>query len=315
MKSVFKVLVALPALLAAFSASAAYQIDEFTGLVAPHTLFFGINDRGDIVGQAGDGTQAYGFVVRGQTVETIFDASLGNWFSAQAISNTGVVAVAVSSADRPDALPWSYLYHDGKFSLVAEGRLYVRGMSPDGRLLAGLCDTGDTCVYDTASQTFLGAANGYHYLQDVNSSGVVAGSRVVEDPQVGWSIVGATVDLRDGQAQTFQVHQSPYGSTWLRGINDQGDVAGRAYEDDVGMYGFHQSASGVVERIVAGGVGTYVQGLNNAGVIVGYYETLDGGNQAFVATPVPEPGTVGMVSAGLILIAGLIRRRRRALPG
>lgn len=107
-----KLLVLLPALLATFSATAAYQIKDLTAVVAPQTLLFGINDLGDMVGAAGDGTTSHGFVVRGGKVEKIFDASLGVSFSAQAISNTGVVAVAVTSADRPDALPWTYLYEN-----------------------------------------------------------------------------------------------------------------------------------------------------------------------------------------------------------
>lgn len=311
MNAVSKLLVALPVLLAVCSASAAYQIQDFTAVVAPQTTLFAINDRGDMVGGAGDGTQGYGFVVRGQTVETIFDASLGNWFSAQAISNTGVVAVAVSSADRPDALPWSYLYEDGKFTLVADGRIYVRGMSPDGRFLTGYCDTG-TCIYDTAGKTFLSNAAGFSYLQDVNSSGLVAGTQVVEEPGSGrFNMVGVTLDLHSGQTQSYQVHQSLDGTTVMRGINDQGDLAGRVFEDDGLIYGFHRSASGVVERFRAGGGDTYVQGLNNAGVIVGYYETPEGGLRSFVASPVPEPGSVGMMAAGLVLIAGLIRPRRR----
>lgn len=315
MKNVFKLLVVLPALLAPFCASAAYQVKDFTGVVATQTLLFGLNDRGDMVGQAGDGDGGFGFVVRGQSVEKIFDASLGNWFSAQAISNTGVVAVAVSSADRPDALPWSYLYEDGKFTLVAEGRLYVRGMSPDGRFLAGLCDTGETCVYDTADQTFLASANGFNYLQGVNSSGVVAGSRLAEDPGTGRiSLVGATLDLRGGQVLDYQAHQSPDGGTWLRGINDRGDLAGRAFEDDGRIYGFHRSASGVIERFVAGGTDTYVQGLNNTGVIVGFYGTPEDGYRAFVASPVPEPPTLLMAAAGLLLVGTFARRGPRPGP-
>ncbi len=312
--SACKHLVVLPGLLIGLAASAAYQVKDLTAVVAPVTLLFGINDRGDMVGQAGDDTVSYGFVLRGGTVEKIFDASLGNSFSAQAISNTGVVAVAVSSADRPDSLPWTYLYENGTFTLVAEG-LYARGISPDGRYLTGLRGGGSTnlstFVYDTVDRTYLPAGDGNRYLQDVNSHGIVAGSRLVEDPvTLELDMVGTTVDLRTGASKTYRVHQSATGSTYLRGINDQGDLAGRVWDEGGPVLGFHLSAAGVVERFQAGGSDeTFVEGLNNAGVMVGHYTTADGGYRAFVATPVPEPSTVWMAAAGLLFVGCLVRQR------
>lgn len=107
-----------------------------------------------------------------------------------------------------------------------------------------------------------------------------------------------------------RIHQTAIGSTYLRGINDQGDLAGRVWDEGGPVLGFHLSASGVVERFQAGGSEeTFVEGLNNAGVIVGHYATADGGYRAFVATPVPEPSTLCMSAAGLLFLGCLVRRR------
>lgn len=108
----------------------------------------------------------------------------------------------------------------------------------------------------------------------------------------------------------YRVHQTAIGSTYLRGINDQGDLAGRVWDEGGPVLGFHLSASGVVERFqAAGSEETFVEGLNNAGVIVGHYATADGGYRAFVATPVPEPSTLCMSVAGLLFLGCLVRRQ------
>jgi PEP-CTERM motif len=54
---------------------------------------------------------------------------------------------------------------------------------------------------------------------------------------------------------------------------------------------------------------TVPRGINDFGEITGYqFESL-GGTRSFVATPVPEAGTLGLVGTGLMVIAGAVRRR------
>jgi len=56
---------------------------------------------------------------------------------------------------------------------------------------------------------------------------------------------------------------------------------------------------------------TVPRGINDFGEITGYqFESL-GGTRSFVATPVPEPESLGLVATGLMMIAGVVRRRSR----
>jgi hypothetical protein len=48
--------------------------------------------------------------------------------------------------------------------------------------------------------------------------------------------------------------------------------------------------------------------INDAGRIAGY-GSIGGQTHAFLLTPVPEPGALGL--AGVAAVAGLLRRRRR----
>jgi hypothetical protein len=57
---------------------------------------------------------------------------------------------------------------------------------------------------------------------------------------------------------------------------------------------------------------TIPSGINDFGVITGYQaDGLLRGNHSFVATPVPEGGTLGLVGTGLMMMAGVVRWRLR----
>jgi hypothetical protein len=59
-----------------------------------------------------------------------------------------------------------------------------------------------------------------------------------------------------------------------------------------------------------GVTGTTVNGINDAGQMVGFYS--DGTNvDGFLATPTPEPAPVALFTVGL-LAAGISRRQKRA---
>lgn len=305
----FTRLAAFPLLtLAASSAFAAYQVTDFKGVAADDVSLYGINDRGDMVGRAGDSSSRYAFVVLDGAVETIFDASLGSSFTAWAISNTGVVVV--TAASESDPVGSSYLWEKGKLTFLGVG-LYPRGISPDGRYVTGGRDGGGAFVYDTVTSAYL-SFDGYSFLADINSSGVVVGNRRADVPGSGHTkVVGTTLNLHTGEARDYQLHVDDPGQTALRGINDQGDVVGR-FTSGGQLVGFYMSAAGDVETFQAGpGVDTFLSGLNNAGVIVGSYLTADGNSQAFIAMPsaVPEPGVAGMLVAGLGFV-GWWRRRQ-----
>jgi PEP-CTERM motif len=61
---------------------------------------------------------------------------------------------------------------------------------------------------------------------------------------------------------------------------------------------------------VPGALDTVVYGINDAGTLVGYYDTADGGLHAFIATSVPEPSSLLMFGVAIPLIVVWARLRR-----
>jgi hypothetical protein len=105
------------------------------------------------------------------------------------------------------------------------------------------------------------------------------------------------------------------------GLNNEGEVVG-SYVDPVGItngFTFNDvtntwttvddpNASSVAAFDVTG---TAINGVNDLGQLVGFYS--DGNNvDGFLASPTPEPASLGYVAAGLLLCARIYRRRRTA---
>jgi hypothetical protein len=121
---------------------------------------------------------------------------------------------------------------------------------------------------------------------------------------------------------TFTSINDPNGTnTQLFGLNNTGLAVG-SYVDGAGVNeGFvYNILTNTYETVddpnnsataAFNVTGTFINGVNDAGELVGFYS--DGTNvDGFAATPVPEPGTLGL--CGLVAIAaGLVQRRRRAL--
>jgi uncharacterized membrane protein len=60
--------------------------------------------------------------------------------------------------------------------------------------------------------------------------------------------------------------------TVLNGINKRGDIVGTFYQG-YNAYGFIRDTTGKFTEITANAFGTHALGINNAGVVVGYYRT------------------------------------------
>jgi len=92
-------------------------------------------------------------------------------------------------------------------------------------------------------------------------------------------------------------------------VNDLGHVVGY---DGAGA-GFLRINDKFSPFTVPGGVVTFPTSINNAGQIAGFV-SLDGvTSRAFLATPVPEPASVGLMSFGIIGLAAWRYRKRRSI--
>ena len=105
--------------------------------------------------------------------------------------------------------------------------------------------------------------------------------------------------------------------TMAVGLNDLEQVVG-AYTDAMGhVHGFIYT-NGVFTTVNVPfplGPDTIVNGINNFGDIVGFFQEVPNGNTAvgFVGTPVPEPSSLSLLALGSTSLIGVcILRRRRS---
>jgi hypothetical protein len=110
----------------------------------------------------------------------------------------------------------------------------------------------------------------------------------------------------------FTTLDTPGGNTLIWGVNDSGNVAGNGsgYGCPGGQNscGFFYAGGALTAIAVPGALNTTVQGMNDFNQIVGSYETADGQEFGFEATPMsgaPEPGTLGLVLG--VGVFGLLR--------
>jgi hypothetical protein len=132
---------------------------------------------------------------------------------------------------------------------------------------------------------------------------------------------GATLGfIDDGGA--FTSYNDPSGSdTMFLGINASDQVVG-SYVDGSGLtdgllFNFGADSFQTIDDPLASATaafgvdGTTINGINNAGDLVGFYS--DGTNvNGFLAAPTPEPGMIGLLLIGGALIIGRYRHGKQA---
>jgi hypothetical protein len=161
--------------------------------------------------------------------------------------------------------------------------------------------------------------------QGINNSGLIAGFYLGNDGQnhgflanqsgasggsvTGVAVADPTIPSVPGEpGATFVFSQ-------LLGINDSGTVAGYYGDSTTSQHGFlYDSNTGrytflddPAEAFNNGVEVTQITGINNAGDLSGFYSDSNGVFHGFIATPVPEPGSI--VALGVLGSVMLARRR------
>jgi hypothetical protein len=96
---------------------------------------------------------------------------------------------------------------------------------------------------------------------------------------------------------------------WVTGINDSGQIVGSS---SIGAFVDTNNVFTILA--VPGEFNTDPLGINDLGQIVGQYQTAAAGGPplGFLASPVPEPGSMALLASGFGLLGALGRLRRRA---
>lgn len=269
-----------------------------------------INDSGTIVGIS-DGE---GFVFEGGVFSSLAHPDATNGTTVTGVTDDGTLVGSYWISD--DADLWQqrgYIYSGGTFTpfdVPGATSTSVRHVSSDGRYLSGSwSDEAESFgfAYDRQAMvltTFGGGAEFSTIAQGVNTLGQVTGSFFRDDSAGGIETVSFVFDLTTG-VRTEYLEINGLQRPRFRDINDSGVITGfvgtQAFVGTPGNW--HIFAPPADGSTMIG------YGLNEAGVLVGYYSNSGLISAGWISSPVPEPGTWVLMALGL---GGLSWRARRS---
>ncbi len=279
-----------------------YTVTPYAVPGSSSTQLWGLNDHGVLVG----GDDSGGFIDDHGTITTVnLPGSPG---SVTGISNGGL-AVGTDGIN-------SFFYQGGvmtPFAVAGADDTLIRGISPNGRYIAGVFITGDEFdgfVYDNVTSTLskiIGpAGTNVSVVQGVNDSGIAAGSLSGASGGLLFDAVnGTTRYVTDADGLT---------ALHFRAIDNAGDLGGWALDADGNIVGFLGTLDGGFTTFDLGEDGTFVYGLSNLGEAVGYYGDADGLLHGFIvnATAVPEPSSTASMALALLVLGARFARRRQS---
>jgi uncharacterized membrane protein len=297
-----------------------FQTIDYSGT----TVLYGINDSGQIIGDSP-------FHRPGSFVES------GGVFTTVAVPGHGGLARGINNAG---TIVGYYATGGNNFhGFIDQGGTYTTFDAPGavyGTFATGINDAGDIVGYYRYKQDAAGIrfySHGFLLSHGVITTFDVPGatSTLAEGINASGQIVGVSyADPRLLDASSFLLSGGAYTTIQLPGeapdiyalgINSGGQIGGYSF-DGGKAHGFVLSGSSEVDVVdpnedprlgLDGMYGTYVQGINDSGQVVGYYYDRRYQIHGFLATPVPEPSGLLLLTIGALSVAAhrLTRSQRR----
>jgi probable HAF family extracellular repeat protein len=232
---------------------------------------YGINDSGQVVGNADSSSNENAFLYSGGTMQSL--TTPADFSYATGINNSGQI---VGGASNSSGNVFAFFYSGGTMQILGALPDYTygsnaTGINDSGQIVgwayAGAGDFARAFLYSNGTMQDLGTFGHYTYgstATGINDSGQI----------VGWAYdnTGARAFLfNDGSMQDLNSMLLPntgWTLTEANAINDKGQICG--------------------------------QGINPSGQ-----------TDAFLLTPTPEPSTVALLGAGAVGLLGYAWRRRK----
>jgi hypothetical protein len=294
-----------------------FQLIDYPGTL--RTQVFGVNDRGDAVGNGKTDTNSFPFVYKSKkgTFTDVANAAGYVKFGVLGITDSGVMVGGVDSLDETTELGF-IRGADGTFTVFshpdAATFTEARAVNNQG-LVTGYRDTpaggggfdGPTVgfIYDPTTETFTDvdtAPSVFTIAQGINSKGDVVGNSRFYNGEAPCPFAGSQDELvsygwlrtADRTISYFDVNG--WKDTNARGINDAGWIVGWVYDENVDkIKGFKVKLDGSPCQSLTvadsdllefpGFVSTAPEGITNSGDIVGIVQNLNGDMHGFIATP------------------------------
>jgi uncharacterized membrane protein len=284
-----KLLPLLSLLLSGTAAALDYQITALEGLdPGGSSLAYGMNDSGQVVGQAFNSTSGLNEAVVWDNGVAL---SLGHEGLARSVNNSGTVVGETGNANLFLPSGEAFIYENGVFSILNTGMGPNSGAYDinDSGIITGYAFFGvpfttqaHGFIYDNGVTTEIDPytnAGGYSRGHGINEAGSIAG-RSSEDL---FNNSDKHMSVWDSTGQ-INFQPAPYTYSTAQQINNNGVVVGNGHDANGDMKAIIWNTDGSIQLLgTFGGTQSRAFSINDANTIVGFAEIAGNDDRAMIS--------------------------------
>ncbi len=291
----------------------------------------GINNSGVAVGTYTTPSAAFlppshGFILDQNGSLVTYDVANSVYTYGKGINDSGQVVGYYNSVADPTAFHGYIRSAAGAFSYFDVANSFstqINGLNDNGQMVGSYTDAGGSHGFlrsadGTTTRTINVPGSFSTIVSGINDSGTIVGSYLAANIFGQVAYHGFVLDS-SGNFHSLDSALPFSTQTFAEGINNLGQVVGNTIEFGVFSVGFVLNPDLSLQSIVAApnGLATVIEGINDCNQLVGNYTDYTQETHGFITpSTCPEPGSLALVSVGLLVVAASRRcRHRPILPG